>query len=66
MEKQEEYLRLARRAGRVDLARVKLESPASARVKLSLGETFALLAAHERRHLWQARQVKDHPSFPIG
>ncbi len=29
-----------------------------------LGQWFAFLAAHERRHLWQAWQVRRHPEFP--
>jgi hypothetical protein len=31
---------------------------------LSLGQYLALHAAHEQRHLWQARQIKEDPSFP--
>jgi hypothetical protein len=46
-------------ANGLDLGRVKIPSPASWRVKLNLAAAFALLAAHERRHLWQARRVKD-------
>jgi rubrerythrin len=26
--------------------------------------TFAWIAANERRHLWQARQVRGHAGFP--
>jgi hypothetical protein len=31
---------------------------------MSLNSAFALMAAHERRHLWQARQVIAAPGFP--
>ena len=27
-------------------------------------EWFAFLVAHERRHLWQAWNVRRHPEFP--
>jgi hypothetical protein len=33
-------------------------------VKLNLHVTFAGIVAHERRHLWQARQVRNHAAFP--
>jgi hypothetical protein len=32
---------------------------------MPLGSGFALMAAHERRHLWQARKLMQHPEFPI-
>ena len=53
-----------RRAEGLDLARVKVTSPASALVRISLGGAFAATAAHQRRHLWQARQVRAAPGFP--
>ena len=44
-------------ASGVDLARVKVKSPAMSLVKLSLGQWFRLLEGHQRRHLWQASQA---------
>jgi hypothetical protein len=32
--------------------------------QMHLGEWFAFVAAHERRHLWQAGRNRAHPSFP--
>lgn len=61
---QDQLQRRIREANGIDLARVKIVSPITKFVKLSLGQWFALLAAHERRHLWQARQVKSDPNFP--
>jgi hypothetical protein len=49
----------------LDLARIKVQSPAGP-IKFSLGQRFALLAAHDRRHLWQAWQVRKDPNFPVG
>ena len=49
----------------LDLARVKVPVPFSKRVKFSLGQGFALITAHDRRHLWQAWQVRRHPNFPL-
>lgn len=51
-------------AGAVDLKRARARSPFSRRLRLSLGACFAHLLAHERRHLWQARQVRQDPGFP--
>lgn len=48
----------------LDLAAVQTSSPAARYFTLTLGQCFAALAAHDRRHLWQARQVLKHPGFP--
>jgi hypothetical protein len=55
--------RLVRAEG-LDLRRLKTPSPVSRHLKLSLGKAFEIVAAHQRRHLWQARQVKADPGFP--
>jgi hypothetical protein len=47
-----------REANGVDLARVKVDNPVSSWFRLTLGQEFALTAAHERRHLWQAWRVR--------
>jgi hypothetical protein len=46
------------RAEGLDLARVKVATPISRFLRLSLGATFEQAAAHERRHLDQARRVR--------
>jgi hypothetical protein len=61
---QDEVLRLIREANGINLARVKVTSPVTRLIKLSLGQVFGLIAAHNRRHLWQARQVRDNSAFP--
>lgn len=61
---QDEMQTLLREADGVDLGRAKIASPESARLKMSLGQAFRLLATHERRHLWQARKVKENANFP--
>ena len=48
----------------LDLKRIRIPSPVSARMKFSLAAAFAINAAHERRHLWQAGQVIAHSEFP--
>jgi len=61
---QDELMDRVARADGLDLRRVKVVSPASRRLKMGLGTAFAVTAAHQRRHLWQARQVRDAPGFP--
>ena len=53
-----------RQANGLDLARAKVSSPTTAWLRFSLGSGFALMLAHERRHLEQARNVVAHPNFP--
>lgn len=48
----------------LDLLRVKGPSPAVPLVRWSLSAMFAVTLAHERRHVWQAREVRKHPGFP--
>src|SRR5262245_52166431 len=66
----EEFLRwqdeLDRRlidADGLDLRRARHKSPIPL-VKWSLGAFFQLMLAHERRHIWQARQVRQNSAFP--
>jgi DinB superfamily len=41
----------------LDLQKVKIVSPFDKRVKYNLYSAFRILAAHQRRHLWQAEQA---------
>ena len=47
------------RAEGLPLNRLKITSPESKWLRMSVSEAFGLLLAHERRHLWQAWQVKN-------
>ncbi len=64
-----ELRRLALSANGLDLARVKTVLPALPLplrwfVRMPLGARLTLITAHDRRHLWQAEQVRKHPEFP--
>jgi hypothetical protein len=61
---QEELISRLHDANGLDLARVKVSSPVSRLVRLSLGQWFTLVAGHQERHLWQAEQVRRHANFP--
>jgi hypothetical protein len=57
-------LHLLQQANGLDLARVKTTMPALPWLMMPLAARFALLTAHDRRHLAQARDVRNHPGFP--
>lgn len=55
-----------RKADGLDLSRILMKSPAWPMLRFSLLTGFAALAAHERRHLAQARRVTARPDFPAA
>ncbi len=58
---QDRYLETLQLASGVDLARVKVASPAMSLLKLSLGQWLSSMEGHQRRHLWQAREAVRRP-----
>jgi hypothetical protein len=61
---QVQFVDRLRQANGLDLGRARVSSPVAAWVRLSLGSAFALMVAHERRHLWQARGITRLEGFP--
>lgn len=56
---QQKLIQALKEAEGIDLARAKVSNPVSQWFRMSLGQEFALTAAHERRHLWQASRVRE-------
>jgi hypothetical protein len=54
---QDSYIETLHLASGVDLARVKVASPAMSLLKLSLGQWLRAMESHQRRHLWQAQEA---------
>jgi len=54
---QDRYIETLQLASGVDLARIKVASPAMSLLKLSLGQWLRSMEGHQRRHLWQAREA---------
>jgi DinB superfamily len=52
-----ELLKRIEAANGLDLGKIKVCSPASDKMKVPLGAAFGMMAAHARRHLWQARRA---------
>lgn len=48
----------------LDLARIKVPTPLSKWIRFSFTQRLRLIAAHDRRHLWQAWQIPSSPGFP--
>lgn len=55
-----------RAAAGLDLRRTRIVSPVTRLVRMNAGDALALVLAHERRHLWQMRRLREHPGFPPG
>jgi hypothetical protein len=53
----EELIVRINESGSLDRKRIRVRSVLDARLKLSLGDWFVFLAAHARRHLWQAERA---------
>ncbi|HEY6853216.1 MAG TPA: DinB family protein [Gemmatimonadales bacterium] len=57
---QAELVRRLEKASGLDLNQLKIVSPFSSRLSYNVYSAFRILAAHERRHLWQAEQARQH------
>jgi hypothetical protein len=57
------YAAAVRRSFGLDLPRILIAEPICPWIH-TLGGTLALMAAHDRRHIWQAEQVIEDPRFP--
>jgi hypothetical protein len=61
---QVQYVDRLRQANGLDLGRARVRSVAASWIYMPLGAGFAVMTAHERRHLWQAKKVMEAPGFP--
>jgi hypothetical protein len=62
--RQDALRQLIARARGIDLGKTRVPLPGLPILRLSLGQSFAFTLGHERRHLWQARRVREEPQFP--
>lgn len=58
------YRRLVALANDVDVNRAVGPNPFFRMVRMRLATALQIIPAHDRRHLWQARQVLARPEFP--
>jgi hypothetical protein len=59
-----EMKQLLHDADNLDLGQIKVASAVTKLLRMNLGARLALFAAHDRRHLWQSRNVTKAPGFP--
>ncbi len=55
---------LLKEAPHYDLSKLRFYTPATRRLSWNFVEIVSLLAAHERRHLWQAERIVSLTQFP--
>ena len=63
-ETHEQIRQMIRECADVDANRATFTNPFISLVRVRVGTAFRILAAHDRRHLWQAEQVLKAPGFP--
>ena len=66
LRQQEELLRFVREAEGLDYNKTRLRSPVTPLMRYSLADAFVITAVHCRRHLGQARRVRETPGFPAN
>ena len=64
LKQQEGFLRFVREAEGLDYNKTRLRSPVTPLMRYSLADAFVITAVHCRRHLAQARRVREAPGFP--
>lgn len=60
----EDIIAIIQSTQNLDISRIKIVSPVSKLLKFNLTDAFAYIAAHERRHIWQAENVMRADGFP--
>ena len=55
---------IAHETASVDANRARYRNPFFQRVRMKVATGFFVITAHNRRHLWQAQRVVEHPEFP--
>lgn len=55
----DEFIEFIQQSEKVELKKTIITSPVSDKLKFQLGELYPFMAAHIRRHIWQAEQVKN-------
>ncbi len=63
---QEDVRTVIREGAGLDLNRVRFHNPFIGFLRFTVGAGLLIIVAHDRRHLWQAEQVRQSAGFPIS
>ena len=66
LKQQERFIEFVRETKGVDYNKTKIRSPVTPFMRYSLADAFVLTVVHGRRHLAQARRVRETSGFPNG
>jgi hypothetical protein len=64
LEQQNAFLKFVGETSGIDYNRTRLRSPVTPLVRYSLADAYVITVSHEKRHLQQARRVRETPGFP--
>jgi len=64
LNQQKDFSTFVRQAEGLDYNKVRLRSPVTPLMRYSLADAFVVTVVHGRRHLGQARRVRETPGFP--
>ena len=66
LQQQERFIEFVRKTDGVDYNKTRLRSPVTPLMRYSLADAFVVTVVHGRRHLVQARRVRETSGFPSG
>ena len=66
LKQQERFNEFVRETNGVDYNKTKIRSPVTPFMRYSLADAFVVTVVHGRRHLAQARRVRETSGFPTG
>ena len=66
LKQQGRFIEFVRETSGVDYNKTKLRSPVTPLIRYSLADAFVVTVVHGRRHLAQARRVRETSGFPTG
>lgn len=61
---QSDMIRSMYTANGIDLGRARVPMPFTRLLKMSVGQTYRFLLAHNRRHMWHVRRLSADPELP--